>query len=129
MLTTHNMYSPHNWEKFAQQFQTYLSEKPKIVSAIFITYLKSTRKFFHLEKNYRLHSINISEVLHSEKYSYLNAKKQLFQNTLQEWTCSRVPNTAQMFIGALFSYFFINTTQIELENMSLNQTENLRSVS
>ena len=55
----------------------------------------------HLEKYHELHNFNISEAIDPEKCSYFNAKKQLFQNTLREWTCSRVPNTAQILMAAL----------------------------
>ena len=37
------------------------------------------------------------------------------------------PNTAQISIAALFSYFPINPRQIDLKNMSLNQVQNLRT--
>ena len=39
----------------------------------------------------------------TEKRSYLNAKKQLFQNNIQQWAHSRVQNTAQIGMGALLS--------------------------
>ena len=123
------MYSPHNWQKFPQRLQTHLSEKQKTISAIFIAYLKSTQKFFYFEKNYQLDTLNISEVIDSGKCSYLNNKKQLFQSNLHKWTCSLVPNTFQICLEAFFSYFSINLTQIQLENMSLKQIENLATVS
>ena len=128
ILTADNMYSPHDWEKLPQRLQTYLSEKRKIISAIFTAYLKSTRKFVYFEKNDQLDSLNISEVIYSKKCFYFNAKKQLFQNTLRRWTCSLVPNTAQVLMAAFLSYFCIYWRQIELENMSLIQIKNLRTV-
>ena len=78
------MYSPHYRQKFQQRPQTYLWEKQKTISAIFILFLKSTRKLVCLEKNDQLDSLNISEVIDSEKSSYLNAKKQLFQKILYD---------------------------------------------
>ena len=74
-----------------------------------------------------LDSLNISEVLDSEKFSYLNVKKQLLHNNLREWAHSRVPNTAQIYMAALLSYFSINPRQIESENMPVNEIENLRT--
>ena len=60
-----------------------LSEKRKIISGIFIAFLKSTINLLYLEKNYLLDTLNISEVIDSEKSFYLNSKKQLFQKTLR----------------------------------------------
>ena len=60
-----------------------LSEKRKIISGIFIAFLKSTMNLLYLEKNYLLDTLNISEVIDSEKSFYLNSKKQLFQKTLR----------------------------------------------
>ena len=56
-------------------------------------------------------------------------QKQLFPNTLCESTCLRVSNTAQIIMTAFLSTFLINPRQIELENMSLDQIENFRTVS
>ena len=95
------MYSPHYRQKFQQRPQTYLWEKQKIISAIFILFLKPTRKLVCLEKNDQLDSLNISEVIDSEKSSYLNAKKQLFQKILYDWPCWRVPNTVQIYMAVL----------------------------
>ena len=124
-----NMSSPHNWKKHQQQLQTQLSEKLKQNSGIFIAFLKSTWNFAYSEKKDHFDRLNISEFFHSEKCSYLNAKKQLFQNTLWQWTCSRVPNTAQICMAVLLSHFSIDPWQIDFKNMSLNQMENLQTVS
>ena len=43
-------YSPHNGEKFPQRFETQSSEKGKIISAIFIRFLKSAWNFVYLQK-------------------------------------------------------------------------------
>ena len=93
-ITVDSMYSPHNWEKFPQRLQTQLSKKGKVISEIFIALFKSIWIFVYLEKKDQLHNLNISEVIDPEKCSDLNAKKQLFQNTFHQWTCSWVPNTA-----------------------------------
>ena len=103
MLTVHNMYSSHNWEKFPQRLQTYLSEKRKVISAIFIEILKAKSNFLYFAEKYQFHSLNISEVIDSEKCSYFNGIKQLFQNTPRQWTYSPLPNTAQICIAALLS--------------------------
>ena len=41
----------------------------------------------HVQKKDQLDSLNISEVIESEKYVYLNDRKLLFQNTRQKSTC------------------------------------------
>ena len=59
--------------------------------------------FIYLENKDQLDSVNISEVMDSAKCSYLNAKKELFQNTFRDWTCSRFPNTAKISMAELLS--------------------------
>ena len=103
MLTADNVYSAHNLKKFHQRIQTQLSEKWKTISRIFIPFSKSAANSSYLQKKDHLDSLNISQVIDSEKCSYLNAKKQLFQNIPPQWTCSRVPNTAQVCMTALLS--------------------------
>ena len=71
----------------------HISQKGETISGTFGTFFKSVWNFAYLEKKDQLHILNISEVIDSKKRSYLNAKKQLFQNNLQQWTHSRVPNT------------------------------------
>ena len=75
-----------------------------------------------------LDSLTIFEVTDSKICAYLNAKKLLFQNTLRESTCSRVPNTTEICTGAPLSEFSIIPRQIELENISLNNIQNVRTV-
>ena len=70
-------------------------------------------KFSLFRKKHQFHRLNISEVIHSKKFSYFNAKKQLFQNTFREWTWTRVPNTAQILLAALLLQFSNNPKQIE----------------
>ena len=100
-LTADNMYSLQNWKKLPQQIQTQLSEKRKIISGIFIAFLKSTWNFLCLDKKDQLDKLNFSEVIDSQKCCYLYAKKQLFQNTFRQWMCLRVMNTAQICMAAL----------------------------
>ena len=95
------MFFPHNWHKHQQRLQTELSKNLKNNSAIFIAFLKSTWNFAYREKKDQLDSLNISEFFHYEKCSYLYAKKQIFQNTFHDWTCSRFPNTAKISMAAL----------------------------
>ena len=55
------------------------------------------------EKKDQRYTLNIWEVIDSEKCGYLNAQKLLFQNTLPESTCSQVLNTAERTMAALLS--------------------------
>ena len=58
-------------------------------------------KFSLFRKKDQLDSLIIFEVIDSEKYSYLNAKEQLFQNNLRECAHSLVPNTLQVCLEQL----------------------------
>ena len=64
--------------KFSQQGQTLLSQKRKTFSENIIAFLECTQNFGHSEKEDQLHSLNISEVIDPEKYSYFNVRKFLF---------------------------------------------------
>ena len=55
------------------------------------------------EKKDQGHSLNICEVIESEKCVDLNARKLLFKNTLPESTCLRIPNTVEIFRPGLLS--------------------------
>ena len=52
--------------------------KKKMFSEIFITFLQSTQKFGEFETKDQLRSLNILEVIDSEKCGYLNTWKFLF---------------------------------------------------
>ena len=80
-----------------------LSKKPEIFSPIFIALLQSTEDFACFEKKDPLHSLNISAVVDPEKCGYFNARKLVSCSTLREPTFSRVLNTAETCIEALFS--------------------------
>ena len=67
----------------------------------------------HFEKKDQLDSLNILEVSDNENCGYLNARKLLFQNTLQESTCSQVLNTGHTTMAALLSELSIDPTHIE----------------
>ena len=49
-----------------------LSQKQKTFSEIFIALSKSTQNFVHFEKKDQLHSVNILEIIDSNKCGYLN---------------------------------------------------------
>ena len=74
-----------------------------------------------LKKKNHLYKLNISEVIHSEKYGYLNDRKLLFQNTLRESMCSRPLNTAETTMAALLVELSVDPRNIELENISFRE--------
>ena len=53
------------------------------------------------KKKDQVHSVNILQVIGSEKCGCLNDRKLLIWNTLQESTFSRVQNTAEIYMAAL----------------------------
>ena len=77
-LTPDHVYSRHNWENFPQHVQTRLSQKLETYSGIFMPFLKCTQTFAHFQKKDQVHSLNIFEVIESEKCGDFNARKLLF---------------------------------------------------
>ena len=72
------MYSRSNRENFPLQIQTKLSQKSLYFSRTFIQFLECTLNLQCSEKKYDGYSSNISEVIDSERYAYLNASHGLF---------------------------------------------------
>ena len=77
-FNTAHMYCRHNSEKLGRHVQTPLPQKPRNCFPIFIAFLQSTSNLVHFEKKGQLQSLNISEVIDSKKYGYLNARKSPF---------------------------------------------------
>ena len=98
-----------------------LSQEQKPFSRILIAFSECRQNFVHFFKKDQLYNLNISDVIHSEKYGYLNARKLLFQNNLRESTCSRVLNSADTIMAALLSEISIDPTHIELGEISVNE--------
>ena len=59
-------------QNFLQQLQTLLSEKRKTFSGFFIEILKCPWNLQHFEKKDELSSLNISEIIVSERGCYWN---------------------------------------------------------
>ena len=59
----------HNKERLPLPIQMQLSKKPNTFCCFFIAFLESTCNFEHFE----LYSLNISEIINSERRGYLNA--------------------------------------------------------
>ena len=104
-LTVDHMYSGHNQDKFSQQIQTPLSPELKKFCRIFFLILEATENLAHFGKQDQLHSLNILEVIDSEKGGYLNARNFLSQKTYPESTCSRVANTDRICAVTLYHKF------------------------
>ena len=102
-LTADQMYSRNNWENLSQHVQRPLSQKRQTFTWIFIQYLESTQNFLHFQKKDQVHSLNIWEVIESEKCGDFNAQKLLFKNTLLEPMSSGVPKTVEIGTVELLS--------------------------
>ena len=74
-------YSHTNRENLPLPIQRQLSEKLKYFSKFFIAFLECTLNLEHFEK-IEPHSSCISEVINSERRTYLDALKVLFLKTL-----------------------------------------------
>ena len=71
-LTTDDKYSRRNMLNFTQQFETPLSQRPKIFSGWFPAFLKCALNLEDFEKKYEYSSLVISKVIDSERGGYLN---------------------------------------------------------
>ena len=116
------------WKNFLQGVRVALSQQQKPFSRIFIAFSQSGQNFVHFKKEDQLSYLTISEIIESENYDYLNTLKLLFQNTLRQSTWSRVLNSAETTMAALLSKLSIDPTYIELENISVSEIWNVRTV-
>ena len=116
------------WRKFAKKVPLPLSEQRKTFSGIFIAFLEDAQNSLHFAKKDRLYSSNISEVSDFGKCCYLYARNLLFQNTLLESTWSRVLNNADTTMGELWLELSLDPTDIELEEISVREIWNLKTV-
>ena len=72
-LAADDKYSPRNVQKFQPQLPTALSQRQKILPAIFTSFLKSTSNLEHfLLKKDESPSLSISQIIDSERGGYLN---------------------------------------------------------
>ena len=71
-LTANHKYSGSNMQNFPQQFQTPLSQKQKIFSRFFISFLKCAWNIEHFQKKDEYPSLIISEIIDAERRGYLN---------------------------------------------------------
>ena len=102
-LAVDHMYSRHNWEKFPQHVKTPLSEKRETFFGMFFAIWHSTQNVLHFERKDQLHELNILEVMSSKKCACLKSQKLLFDNTLGEPKCSRVPKNTEICMAACLS--------------------------
>ena len=71
-LTADDKYSRPNIQKLTQELKTAISQKQKIFSGIFITYLKSITNSEAFAKKVESSSLSISEIIDARKCGYLN---------------------------------------------------------
>ena len=71
-LTVDDKYSGSIMQNFLEQFQTPLSQKQKIFSGFFITFLKGAWNLEHFKKKDEYPSVIISEIIDAERRGYLN---------------------------------------------------------
>ena len=81
-MTANYEYTRSNGENLPLPIRLQFSKKLKPFCRNFIAFLESTLNFEHFEKKNESHSLSISEIVDSEKRSYLNASKVLFLKTL-----------------------------------------------
>ena len=62
------------------------SKKLNTFCCFFLAFVESTCNFEYFEEN-EPYSLNISEIIDSERRSYLNAKKVLFLKIIPQSTC------------------------------------------
>ena len=71
-LTADDKYSGNNMQNLPEQFQTPLSQKPKIFSWLFIAFLKCAWNLEHFQKKDEYPSLIISEFIDAKRRGYLN---------------------------------------------------------
>ena len=71
-LTADDKYSGNNMQNLPEQFQTPLSQKPKIFSWFFIAFLKCACNLEHFQKKDEYPSLIISEFIDAKRRGYLN---------------------------------------------------------
>ena len=70
--------------------------KLKTCSRLLIAFPKYALNLDYFEKKDQSHSLTITEIIKCETGSYLNVQKVIFHATLQQITCERIPNTAEI---------------------------------
>ena len=70
--------------------------KLKTCSRFLIAFPKYALNLDYFEKKDQSHSLTITEIIKCETGSYLNVQKVIFHATLQQITCERIPNTAEI---------------------------------
>ena len=71
-LTADDKYSGSNMQNVPEEFQTPLSQKPKIFSGFFIAFLKCAWNLEHFQKKDEYPSLIISEFIDAKRRGYLN---------------------------------------------------------
>ena len=70
--------------------------KLKTCSRFLIAFPKYALNLEYFEKKDQSDSLSMTEIIKCETGSYLNGQKVIFHATLQQITCERIPNTAEI---------------------------------
>ena len=74
-MTAAQTYARHKSKKLQRYVQTPLSQKPLLLSPVFVAFFQYTQNLLHFLKKGQFDSLNIWEVIDCEKYGFLNARK------------------------------------------------------
>ena len=102
-LTSDPKYCRHYFRQISATCSSTIISKTKHIFWNFCCICTIYRKVRPCWRKNELRSLNISEVIDSEKCEYLNARKLLSFNTLWVSTCSRVLKLAEITMAALSS--------------------------
>ena len=120
-LTDDHMYSRHYLREISARCSSTIISKTENVFPNFYYSFAIFRKVCPFWEKGQLHSLNILDVIDSEKFGYFNAREVLLSTNLPESTCSRVLNIAEITMAAVLSKISIDPRQTEFEKISLSK--------
>ena len=115
-------------ENLTETIQIQLSQKQKNFCEFFFAFLKSILIFKHLPKNEEPHSWCISWKSGSKKYGKVIVLKAVFQRTLRQTTQQMGWKTVAIWMTAPFQYLLITVKLVALEEVSISDTQNPKTV-
>ena len=127
-LTTDDKHSLLNRDDFTQPIQMLVSQKKKTFSRFFSAFLKFSLNFEYFFKKGHPHRRCISEITDSAKSDYINVEKVPFPRLLQQATWLTGANRFAIWTTAPLPDLLIIVNVIELEKVSFNAAQNLKTV-
>ena len=109
-------------------YQMQLSEKLKLFAEILFPFSKYSSNFEHFETKDDIQSQCICEIIDCQRYGSRNVWLVSFQSTLWQWTCPSVPNTYQICMKPLLSYFLVTVSKIYPEEFSITDILTFRTL-